>query len=97
MAQALASQLQNDPSWACFPTTGTRQMQVSSMPDGSDLAAPQLATCTTTITATPLQLWRVDLTLQLPQADPQAGHGETLTLWLGAGGSVSQQQASPIP
>jgi hypothetical protein len=40
---------------------------------------------------------RVDLTLRLPQADPQAGHGETLTLWLGADGSMGQQQASPIP
>jgi hypothetical protein len=97
VTQALASQLQNDPSWACFPTSGTRQMLVSSLPDGTDLAAPQVATCTTTIAATPLQLWRVDLTLHLPQADPQAGHGETLTLWLGADGSMGQQEASPIP
>lgn len=97
VAQALAGQLQNDPSWACFPTSGTRQMLVSSLPDGTDLAAPQLATCSTLITTTPLQLWRVDLTLQLPQADPQAGHGETVTLWLGADGYVGQSEASPIP
>jgi hypothetical protein len=97
VAQALASQLQNDPSWACFPASGTRQMLVSSMPDGTDLAAPQVATCTTQITATPLQLWRLDLSLRLPQADPQAGHGETLTLWLGADGSVGPPETSPIP
>ncbi len=97
VAAALAAQAQNDPSWACFPTGGTHQMQVSSLPDGTDLAAPQLATCSTLITTTPLQLWRVDLTLQLPQADPQAGHGETLTLWVGADGSMEQTEASPIP
>lgn len=97
VAQALAAQLQNDPSWGCFPTSGTSQMLVSSLPDGTDLAAPQLATCSTLITTTPLQLWRVDLSLQLPQADPQAGHGQTLTLWLGPGGYVGQSEASPIP
>ena len=97
VAQALAFELQNDPSWACFPTSGTRQLLVSSLPDGTDLATPQLATCSTLITTTPLQLWRVDLTLQLPHADPQAGHGQTLTLWLGADGYVGQSEASPIP
>ncbi|HXR27001.1 MAG TPA: hypothetical protein VN771_03995 [Candidatus Baltobacteraceae bacterium] len=96
LAQALASQVQNDPSWACFPPTGTRQMLVSSIPGGTALAAPQVATCTTQITATPLALWRADLTLRLPQADPQAGHGEAVTLWVGPDGYVGQQ-LSPIP
>lgn len=96
-AQTLSAMGSHDPSWACFPTSGTRQMLVSSLPDGTDLAAPQLATCSTLITTTPLQLWRVDLTLRLPQADPQAGHGEAVTLWVQADGNPASQEYSPIP
>ena len=97
LSQALIALGQSDPSWACFPTSGTRQMLVSSMPDGMDLAAPQVATCTTQITATSLELWRVDLTLRLSQADPQAGHGEAVTLWVQPSGNAESQEYSPIP
>ncbi|MFI5262613.1 MAG: hypothetical protein ACHQZR_08680 [Candidatus Limnocylindrales bacterium] len=95
--RALATITRDDASWSCFPTSGSRQVLVTSLPNGPELAAPQVATCSTEITATPLALWRMDLTVRLPQADPQAGHGETVTVWLHPDGTPGQQETSPIP
>ncbi|MFI5041646.1 MAG: hypothetical protein ACHQNA_07335, partial [Acidimicrobiales bacterium] len=51
-ARALATLTRDDASWACFPASGSRQALVSSLPNGPDLAGPQVATCSTEITAT---------------------------------------------
>jgi len=48
-------------------------MLVSSLVMGPDLSRSQLATCVTEIETTPLQLWRLTLTLRLPEADPEGG------------------------
>lgn len=57
--KALATLAKQSASWLCFPSKpGTRQMVVDGLPVGPNLARPQLATCTTAIEATPLQLLR---------------------------------------
>jgi hypothetical protein len=56
------------------------------------------AKSTTRIEATALQLWRLTLTMQLVQPDPQAGLGEVLTLWVnpdGTPGLTSGTQLQP--
>ena len=58
-AKALETLGKDSPAWACFTPSDSHQMVIGSLPMGPELAHPQLATCTTTIEATPLQLRRM--------------------------------------
>jgi len=97
--KALATMTSTDPSWACFPgKPGVRQMRVTAIVSGPVLAEPQVATCSTRIEPTRLQLWRVTLTERLPQADPQAGTDMQVILWVSPDGTPGQMTAgSPEP
>ncbi len=96
-SKALATMARDSPVWNCFPPgEGTRQLVITALVMGPDLARPQLATCTTTIEATPLQLWRMTLTLRLPHPDPQGGSGQTIILWVDADGTPGETMASQI-
>ena len=97
-AAALSALGKDSPTWACFPAPGgTRQMEIRALTNGPSLARPQVATCTTEILATPLQLWRMTLTLRLPETDPQAGHGEIITVWVNPDGSPGSTGGSSLP
>jgi hypothetical protein len=97
--KALAVVASTDPSWACFPgKTGIRQMRVTALVSGPALAQPQVATCSTRIEATRLQLWRLTLIERLPEADPQAGTGMQVVLWVSPDGTPGQMTSgSPEP
>ena len=97
--QALATMTATDPAWACFPgKPGARQMRVTSFPQGPVLAEPQVATCSTRIDPTRLQLWRLTLTERLPKADPEAGQALQIVLWVSPDGTPGlQTSGSPEP
>jgi hypothetical protein len=97
--QALATMTATDPAWACFPgKPGARQMRVTSFPQGPVLAEPQVATCSTRIDPTRLQLWRLTLTERLPKADPEAGQALQIVLWVAPDGTPGlQTSGSPEP
>ena len=86
--KALGILAAESPAWTCFPTTpGSRQAMLSTLPMGPDLARPQVATCTMRIEATPLQLWRMTLSIRLPEADPGAGLGADIVVWVSPDGT----------
>jgi hypothetical protein len=96
-ATALGALVQDSPAWACFPPRpGSREMLATSLPMGPTLARPQLATCTMQIEATPLELWRLTLTMRLPEPDPQAGRGETFVAWVHPDGTRGEMSGSPL-
>ena len=93
---ALAALGKDSPAWACFTPSGSHQMVVGSLPMGPKLAHPQLATCTTKIEATQLQLWRMTLTMRLSEPDPQAGSGQTFVVWVNPDGTPGQTSGGPL-
>ena len=96
MANALAVLVKQSPIWGCFAThPGVGHMLISTLPNGPPLAKPQLATCTSNVEATPLQLWRVTLTIRLPKADPNVGSGLTTTQWVNPDGTLGAQIGGP--
>jgi hypothetical protein len=97
--RALATMTASDAAWACFPgKAGARQMRVTSFPQGPILAEPQVATCSTRIEPTRLQLWRLTLTVRLPKADPEAGQDLQIVLWVSPDGTPGlQTSGSPEP
>jgi hypothetical protein len=91
VTKALATLSATDPAWACFPgKPGVRQVRVTTMVSGPDLAEPQIASCSTRIDATELQLWRVTLTERLARPDPNAGLNIQVVLWVGPDGTPGQ-------
>lgn len=96
-ANALSLLEKQSPAWACFPPRpGSGETLVTSLPTGPALARPQLATCTTQIEATPIELWRMTLTIRLPEPDSQAGSGETLVVWVNPDGTPGSVSGSPL-
>jgi hypothetical protein len=97
--KALATMTTTDPAWACFPgKPGIRQMRITSFPSGPVLAEPQVATCSTRIEPTRLQLWRLTLIERLPKADPEAGQDLQIVLWVSPDGIPGlQTSGSPEP
>jgi hypothetical protein len=95
-ASALAVLNKDSPAWACFVPVGTHQLIIDSLPMGPTLAHPQLATCTSMIEATPLQLWRMTLTMRLSEPDANAGTGETFVVWVNADGTPGQTSGGPL-
>lgn len=84
-----ASAAGSDPSWGCFPPPdGSRTMTVSSLPNGPSLAAPRVATCTTSIEPTAMQLWRMTLEMRLSERDPNGNFGIRMTLYVDATGDT---------
>ncbi len=97
-----ASLVGADPSWACFPPEGSRTMTVSSLPNGPPLERPREATCTTTIVATPMQVWAMTLEMRLAEHDSNGGWGTRMTVYIGpdgegAGGGTSEDLGAPAP
>ncbi len=95
-AKALAALVKDASVWTCFSPSGSNQMIISSMPGGPPLAQPQLATCTMKIEATPLQLWRMTLSIRLDHADPNVGTGETFTQWVNPDGTLGAFGGGPL-
>jgi hypothetical protein len=95
-AKALAALLKDSPVWGCFSLSGPKTMLIDSMPDGPPLAHPQVATCTLTIEASPLQMWRMALSIRLPKPDPNVGKGETTTQWINPDGSLGASMGGPL-
>jgi hypothetical protein len=84
----LAALVKLSPVWGCFSLSGPHSMVLDSMPNGPDLARPQLATCTMKIEASPFQLWRMTLSIRLSKSDPNVGAGEIATQWISPDGSL---------
>lgn len=84
------------PAWACFVPMGTKQLVIDSLPMGPALAHPQLATCTSAIEATPLQLWRMTLAMHLSEPDANAGSGETFVVWVNPDGTPGLTSGGPL-
>jgi hypothetical protein len=94
---ALATLARDDPAWACFSgKPGVRQMRISSFVSGPALVEPQVASCTTQIEATRLQLWRLTLTLRLDRPDPTAGSGQRIVLWVNPDGTPGATTSGPL-
>ena len=66
------------------------------MPNGPPLARPQLATCTMKIEASPLQLWRMSLSIRLAKPDPYVGTGETFTQWVNPDSTLGGSESGPL-
>ncbi len=91
-----------DPSWACFPAEGSRTMTVSSLPNGPPLEQARMATCTTAIAATPMQLWELTLEMRLSEHDANGGWGTRMTAYIrpdgeGAGGGRAEDLEALAP
>ena len=97
--RALAVMASTDPAWACFPgKPGIQQMPVNALVSGPALAKPQIATCSTRIEPTRLQLWRLTLTERLPEADPNGDSALQIVLWVSPDGTPGlQTSGSPEP
>jgi hypothetical protein len=97
--KALAVMAKTDPSYACFPgKPGIRQMLVTALVSGPALAKPQVATCSTRIEATRLQLWRLTLIERLPEADPNGDSALRFVLWVSPDGTPGEMTSgSPEP
>ena len=97
--KALAVMAKTDPSYACFPSKpGIRQMQVTALVSGPVLDQPQVATCSTRIEATRLQLWRLTLIERLPEADPNGDSALQIVLWVSPDGTPGMMTSgSPEP
>ena len=93
---ALAALVKSSPGWGCFSLSGSKTMLIDSMPDGPPLAHPQLATCTMTIEASPLQMWRMALSIRLSTPDPNVGTGETTIQWINPDGSLGASIGGPL-
>lgn len=94
--RALTILRRDTPSWGCFVAVGSSRMVVDSVPMGPSLTRPQLATCTSTMEATPLQLWRMTMTMRLSEADPSVGSGKRYELWVDADGYPGPASGGPI-
>jgi hypothetical protein len=107
VTEAAASYLEaaligSDPSWACFPPDGSRTMLVSSLPNGPPLERPRAVTCTTTIVATPMQVWAMTLEMRLAEHDANGGWGTRMTVFVGpdgqgVGGGKADDLEAPLP
>lgn len=95
-AEALAALVKDSPVWGCFGTRGPKTMLIDSMPDGPPLAQAQVATCTVTIEGSPLQMWRMALSIRLPKPDPNVGAGETTIQWINPDGSLGASIGGPL-
>lgn len=95
-AKALAALAKGSPVWGCFSLSGPKTMLIDSMPYGPPLAHPQVATCTLKIEASPLQMWRMSLSIRLPKPDPNVGIGETTVQWINADGSLGASIGGPL-
>jgi hypothetical protein len=97
--KALATLSATDPAWACFPgKPGIRQMPVNALVSGPALTKPQIATCSTRIEPTRLQLWRLTLTERLPEADPNGDSALQIVLWVSPDGTPGlETSGSPEP
>lgn len=90
-----------DPAWACFPATGSRTMTVTSLPNGPPLERAREATCTTTVEATPMQVWKVTLEMRLAEHDANGGWGTRMTVYVGpdgegVGGGMAVDLEAPV-
>jgi len=95
-AEALAALVKQSPVFECFSLTGPKTMLIDAMPYGPPLAHPQVATCTVTIEASPLQMWRMALSIRLPKSDPYVGTGETTVQWINPDGSLGASIGGPL-
>jgi hypothetical protein len=97
--KALAVMSASDAAWACFPgKPGVPQIPVNSLVSGPILPTPQIATCSTRIEPTRLQLWRLTLIERLPQADPNGDSALQVVLWVSPDGTPGMQTSgSPEP
>jgi hypothetical protein len=93
---ALTALLKDSAVWGCFRLSGPQTVMIDSMPDGPPLAHAQLATCTMKIEASPLQLWRMSLSMRLSTPDPNVGTGQTTIQWINADGSLGARIGGPL-
>jgi hypothetical protein len=93
---ALDEMIRSEPAYACFPTSGSRRSVVSALPGMGLLAAPQVATCSTAIEATPLQLWRVHLVARLSERDSQAARGDDIVMMVTPDGQPGWIGITPL-
>lgn len=94
--RALTILRRDTPSWGCFVAIGVSRMVVDAVPMGPTLAHPQLATCTSTMEATPLQLWRMTMTMRFSESDPNVGGGQQYEVWVDADGNPGLTSGGPI-
>lgn len=101
VARTLGSLASEYAGYGVFPTEpGTsRQCRVTQEPQGPELLRALDATCSTDVEATPLQLWKMTLTISWPATDAQAAGAQVRTTWLAPDGSVVSGSGSgdPLP
>jgi hypothetical protein len=101
VARTLASLAGEYAGYGVFPTDpGTsRSCRITQEPQGPELLQALDATCSTDVEATPLQLWRMTLTMSWPATDAHAAGAQVRTTWLAPDGSVVSGSASgdPLP
>jgi len=101
VARTLASLTTEYAGYGVFPTEpGTsRPCTVTQEPQGPELLRALDATCSTQVETTPLQLWKMTLTISWPATDAHAAGAQVRTIWLAPDGSVVGGSASgdPLP
>jgi hypothetical protein len=94
LAKALGILTKDSATWRCFPAyTGSAEADISEFPNGPTFSVPRHAVCTTQIQPTALQLWRATFTIQLAEADPNAGARWWIQVWLAPDGTPGAMSA----
>jgi len=100
-ARTLASLAAEYAGYGVFPTEpGTsRQCRVTQEPQGPALLRGLDATCSMDVEATPLQLWKMTLTIAWPATDAHPAGAQVRTTWMAPDGSGvgSSGSGDPLP
>ena len=94
--RALTILRRDTPQWGCFVAIGVSRMVVDAIPMGPGLSHPQLATCTSTMEATPLELWKMTMTMRFSESVPGIGSGQKYEVWVDADGNPGLTSGGPI-
>jgi hypothetical protein len=95
-ASAMTDLLRNDSAYDCFPTTpGTsRRAIVTRLPTYSPLKKELPVKCSTTIEGTPLELWRMTLTIAWTEAVDRSAGSLTTTVWVNLDGQTTETSSA---
>jgi hypothetical protein len=95
-AKAMAALKSNDPAYDCFPTMpGTsRKDVIRQLPMHSPLMKDLPVTCSTTTEGTPLELWRMTLTIAWTVAGDRSAGSSITTVWVSLEGQAGETSSS---
>ena len=95
-ARAVVRLAANDAAFGCFPRTpgASNRAVVRRLPFVSPLRKPLPVTCSTAIDGTPLELWRLRLTISWSAASDRSAGTTTVIAWAGLDGSPTETTGS---